>query len=328
MNKPKNTDLQTAKRNKDDEFYTQLFTIEDELRHYTKHFKNKVVLCNCDDPRVSNFFHFFSNKFEELGLKKLITTCYKNRERDLFSQNKDEKEIYLEYFGDKNGNKVPDPEEIGIKEFEDDGDFRSEECISLLKEADIVVTNPPFSLWRPYVTQLLEYKKKFLIIGNQNAISTKEIFPYFLDKKIWIGASILSGDRRFGVPKDLETRSKTLKIDENGNKSIRVARVRWFTNLDFKQRHEDLDLYKKYNKKDYPKYDNFNAIHIEKTEEIPFDYKGMMGVPISFAMKHNPAQFEILGIDRYIKGNPHPGRRFTINGKEKYARIIIKNKRL
>ena len=160
MNKPKNTDLQTAKRNKDDEFYTQLFTIEDELRHYTKHFKNKVVLCNCDDPRVSNFFHFFSNKFEELGLKKLITTCYKNRERDLFSQNSDEKAIYLEYNGDKNGNQVPDPDEIGIKEFKGDGDFRSDECIELLKKADIVVTNPPFSLWRPYVTQLIEYKKK------------------------------------------------------------------------------------------------------------------------------------------------------------------------
>ena len=148
----------------------------------------------------------------------------------MFSQNKDEKAIYLEYYGDKNGNEVPDPEEIGIKEFKGDGDFRSEECIQLLKEADIVVTNPPFSLWREYVSQLIEYKK-FLIIGNQNAISTKEIFPYFL-KKIWIGASILSGDRRFGIPKDLETRSKTLEIDENGNKSIRVARVRWFTNLD------------------------------------------------------------------------------------------------
>ena len=181
----KNASLGKARDAKEDEFYTQLNDISDELKHYKEHFKGKTVLCNCDDPRISNFFHYFSYNFETLGLKKLITTCYKNQERDLFSQNNSEKAIYLEYCGEKSGSKVPTVEEIGIHELQGDGDFRSRECIELLKEADIVVTNPPFSLFREYVAQLIEYDKKFLIIGSQNNITYKDIFQLFKENKLW-----------------------------------------------------------------------------------------------------------------------------------------------
>lgn len=323
-----NTGLQKAKNAKKDEFYTQLTDIEKEVRHYRNHFKDKVVYCNCDDPRVSNFFHYFSYNFERLGLKKLIATCYKNQEMDLFSQNEAEQAIYLEYTGDKNGNNIPDPEEIGIIPLKGDGDFRSQESIELLKQADIVVTNPPFSLFREYVAQLIEYKKDFLIIGNMNAITYKDIFQLFRENKIWFGASIKSGDREFGVPKDYPLKAAGFRIDENGNKFIRVKGVRWFTNLDYQERYEDLILYKKYIPDEYPEYDEYDAINISKTKEIPMDYKGKMGVPITFLDKFNPEQFEILGIDRYIEDNPNYGRRFKINGKEIYARIVIKNKRL
>ncbi|MEL0326501.1 MAG: adenine-specific methyltransferase EcoRI family protein, partial [Burkholderiaceae bacterium] len=269
--------------------------IEKELRHYTKHFKNKKVICNCDDPRVSNFFHYFSYNFEKLQLKKLTSICYKNNQVDLFSENKKEKAIYLEYFGDKNNNKVPDIEEIGINQLIGDGDFRSEESIKLLQDADIVVTNPPFSLFREYMDQLIKFKKKFLVIGNMNALTYKEIFPLFKDNKVWFGPSIKSGDREFGIPRDMETRTPSLRIDDKGNKFIRVKGVRWFTNLEFKTRKTDLVLYKKYTPEEYPKYDNYDAIDIGKTSEIPIDYEGPMGAPITFMDKYNPDQFEILG---------------------------------
>lgn len=319
-----NKNLNQAKNAKKDEFYTQLVDIENELKHYKSHFKDKVVLCNCDDPRVSNFFHYFSYNFEQLGLKKLITTCYKNQQRDLFSQNDCEKAIWLEYKGDKNGNRVPDPEEIGINYFKGDGDFRSSECIELLKQADIVVTNPPFSLFREYVAQLMKYEKKFIIIGNVNAVSYKETFQLIKDNRLWLGASIHSGDREFGVPQDYPLNAAGYRQDENGNKFIRVKGVRWFTNLDYKERHENLILYKTYNSNDYPKYDNYNAINVDKTSEIPMDYDGVMGVPITFLDKYNPDQFEIVGLDRYVEDNPHYGHRFTIKKKETYARILIR----
>jgi len=193
--KPSMQNLHAAKTTKQDEFYTQLSDIEKELRHYTNQVKDKTVLCNCDDPKVSNFFHYFSHNFEKLKLKRVITTCYKNCDADLFSQHTDERGLYLEFHGDKNDNRVPDPDEIGIHRLKSDGDFRSEECIKLLKQADIVVTNPPFSLFREYVEQLVKYKKKFLIIGNQNAITYKDVFKLILENKIWLGASIHSGDR-------------------------------------------------------------------------------------------------------------------------------------
>ena len=296
MAKAGNKCLETAKKQKKDEFYTQLSDIERELRHYEHHFKGKTVLCNCDDPRISNFFHYFSHKFEDLGLKRLITTCYKNQDRDLFSENTCEQAIWLEYTGDKNGNRIPDPEEIGIKPLKGDGDFRSEECIELLKQADIVVTNPPFSLFREYVAQLIKYEKKFLIIGNVNAITYKETFSLFASNKCWLGASIHSGDREFGVPEDYPLYASGCRTDEEGNKFIRVKGVRWFTNLDYSKRHEELVLYRKYNPDDYPKYDNYDAIEVGKTADIPEDYEGVMGVPITFMDKYCPEQFEILGM--------------------------------
>lgn len=293
-----NKNLNKAKEAKKDEFYTQLEDINNELRHYREHFRGKTVLCNCDDPRVSNFFTYFAYNFEFLGLKKLITTCYKNQNIDLFSQNKSEQAVYLVYEGDKNGDHIPNAEEIGVKPLKGDGDFRSKECIELLKEADIVVTNPPFSLFREYVAQLMEYDKKFLIIGNQNAVSTKEIFPLIMQNKMWMGASIHSGDRKFWVPDDYELNAAGCGIDETGRKFIRVKGVRWFTNLDYKERHEDLILYKTYSPEEYPQYDNFNAIEVNKTENIPADYEGMMGVPLTFLDKYSPDQFEILGITK------------------------------
>ena len=206
------------------------------------------------------------------------------------------------------------------------GDFRSAECIALLQEADIVVTNPPFSLFREYVAQLIEYHKKFIIIGNQNAITYKEIFPLLKNNQMWLGVSIHSGDREFRIPDYYEIRSKSLRIDEKGNKYLRVVGVRWFTNLDYPQRHEELVLYKRYTADEYPKYDNYDAINVNKTCDIPYDYDGAMGVPITFLDKYNPEQFTIIGLDRYVEDNPHFGHRFKINNKETYARILIRRK--
>lgn len=283
--------LHKAKLNKKDEFYTQLSDIERELGHYKGHFKGKVVLCNCDDPRISNFFHYFSYNFEYLGLKKLIATCYKNQDMDLFSQNDSEQAIYLEYLGDKNGNRIPDAEEIGIKHFKGDGDFRSDECIELLKEADIVVTNPPFSLFREYVAQLMEYNKKFVIIGHQNATKYKETFRIIKDNKMWLGYGFKGGAGHF-INKEYEDYATA----ENHKKGmIRVSGVVWLTNMKITKRQEDLILYKKYTK-EYPKYDNYDAIEVSKTKEIPLDYEGVMGVPITFLDKYNPEQFEIVGM--------------------------------
>lgn len=289
-----NKNLHQAKNNKKDEFYTQLSDIENELRYYKHHFKDKVVYCNCDDPRVSNFFHYFSYNFEHLGLKKLIATCFKNQNADLFSQNDSEKAVYLEYTGDKNGNSVPDPSEIGIKELKGDGDFRSQESIDLLKQADIVVTNPPFSLFREYITQLVEYDKKFIVVGHQNAISYKEIFKLIKENKLWLGYGFKGGAGHF-INTQYENYA-TASDKKDG--MIRVSGVHWFTNLDISKRHEDLILYKKYSPEEYPTYDNYNAINVDKTKDIPMDYDGLIGVPITFLDKYNPEQFEIetLGI--------------------------------
>ena len=314
-----NKNLHQAKNNKKDEFYTQLSDIERELKYYKKHFKDKVVYCNCDDPRVSNFFHYFSYNFEKLGLKKLIATCYKNQERDLFSKNDSESAIYLEYTGDKNGNFVPDPEEIGIKHLKGDGDFRSKESIDLLKQADIVVTNPPFSLFREYVAQLIEHDKKFVIVGHQNAITYKEIFKLIKENKIWLGYGFKGGAGHF-INEHYEDYATATDRKEG---MIRVSGVHWFTNLEINKRHEDLILYKTYNEEEYPKYDNYNAIEVSKTKEIPMDYAGVMGVPITFLDKYNPEQFEIV---KFRKGDDD--KDLSINGKCPYFRILIKNKKL
>lgn len=282
---------------KKDEFYTQLPDIENELKNYKKHFKGKIVFCNCDDPRVSNFFRYFSLKFEELGLKKLITTCYKSQNAEAFSENDSERAIYLEYAGEKNGGKVPSLKKIGLQRLEGDGDFRSAECIALLKQADIVITNPPFSLFREYVAQLVEHGKKFVIIGDQNAITYKDIFTLIKDGKMWLGVDNY-GTKWFGVKDhyDIQTKSR-IKI-ENGKKFFSSGRIVWFTNLDTVKRHQDLILCKQYIPAEYPKYDNYDAINVDRYTDIPMDYNGAMGVPITFLDKYNPEQFEILGITK------------------------------
>ena len=315
-----NKDLNKAKSAKKDEFYTQLVDIENELKHYREHFRGKTVLCNCDDPRVSNFFHYFSYNFEQLGLKKLITTCYKNQQRDLFSQNDSDRAIWLEYTGDRNGNRVPDPEEIGINYLQGDGDFRSAECIELLKQADIVVTNPPFSLFREYVAQLMKYKKNFLIIGQQNAIHYVDIFNEIKANHIWLGYKF--GDMSFKVPADSEPRATRYWQDEAGQKWRSMGNICWFTNLDIPKRHEDLILYKHFSESENIRYDNYDAINVEKVANIPIDYYGVMGVPITFMDKYNPKQFEIIGTStsEMPKGAPY------VNGKRIYERILIRRR--
>ena len=320
----KNTNLHAAKNTKKDEFYTQLSDIENELKHYWHHFKNKTVYCNCDDPRISGFFHYFSYGFEAFGLKKLITACYKNQNMDLFSQHDCEQAIYLEYEGDKNHNKVPDPEEIGVKAFKGDGDFRSQEAIKLLKQADIVCTNPPFSLFREYVSQLVEYDKKFVIIGDQNAITYKEIFKLIKENKIWLGYDN-GGTKWFRVPDNYDIKTESRKKIENGTKYFSKGSINWFTNLDHQKRHEELILYKKYTPADYPTYDNYDAIEVSKVKEIPIDYAGAMGVPITFMDKYNPDQFEILGIANSARWIGYECLT-KINGRNIYNRIIIRNR--
>jgi hypothetical protein len=290
---PKNNSLSDAKKGKKDEFYTQLVDIENELKHYKAHFKDKVVLCNCDDPRVSNFFHYFSYNFHQLGLKKLITTCYKNQQPDLFSQNDCERAIWLEYNGEMENGCVPDVDKIGIHYLNGDGDFRSKECIELLKQADIVCTNPPFSLFREYVEQLIKYNKEFLIIGHQNAITYKEIFPLIQDNKIWLGYGFKGGAAHF-----ISTYEDIATASNHQEGMIRVSGVHWFTNLSHKKRNEELFLYKRYSVDEYPRYDNYDAIEVSETKLIPEDYFDVMGVPITFLDKYNPDQFEIIGITK------------------------------
>ena len=321
-----NTNLKTAKKSKNDEFYTLMEDIEKEMRYYKDFFKGKVVYCNCDDARESNFFKYFSLNFEFLGLKKLISTGYKA----------DGKGVVLVYEGDKNGNRRVDNEEIIVNELNGDGDFRSEECIEYLKQADVVVTNPPFSLFRQYVKQLMDYGKKFIIIGNQNAIICKEIFPYIKNNQLWLGMSMNGSNRWFVAPDSYEVKENAAgyKLDEKGRKMFFVNGVTWFTNIENKRRNEKLDLYKRYSFEDYPKYENFDAIYVNRVDEIPIDYDGVMGVPITFLYKYNPKQFEILDlINRYMifdyfgvneevrKKHSHCA---NVNGKSTYARILIK----
>lgn len=323
----KNAALHQAKKGKNDEFYTQLPDIEKELCHYDAFFRGKTVLCNCDDPRVSNFFKYFALSFNILGLKRIITTCYKNNCPDLFSQNTSEQAVYLIYDGN-DGKSMPDWDKVDVKPLHGNGDFRSAECIELLKQADIVVTNPPFSLFREYVAQLVAYNKKFLIIGHQNAITYKEIFPLIKDNKIWLGYGFKGGAGHFiSNYEDIASASNHIAG------MIRVSGVHWFTNLEHKRRHEELILYKRYNPEEYPKYDNYDAINVDKTNEIPCDYYGVMGVPITFLDKYNPEQFEILGATEsegkgFSNGLFNKGH-FTITqplvrGTRIYKRIFIR----
>ncbi|MFU0560587.1 adenine-specific methyltransferase EcoRI family protein [Gardnerella vaginalis] len=312
-----NSGLSNATKAKKDEFYTQLTDIEKEMRYYRAHFKGKTVFCNCDDPFESNFFKYFVLNFNKLGLKKLIATCYAtspiaNQQLTLFDviggeeENRDKpyKAVVTKVY-DKTGDGGVDMFDVAelfksgeneLTELAGDGDFRSKECLELLDEADIVVTNPPFSLFRDYVATLMEHRKKFIIIGNVNAITYKEVFPLIMNNEIWIGASIHSGDRAFYVPDDYPLNASGCGIDADGRKFIRVKGVRWWTNLDYRQRHEELILVKKYSPENYSSYDNYDGINVDATSDIPCDYAGMMGVPITFLDKYSPDQFEILGV--------------------------------
>lgn len=309
MKTSSNKNLHKAKKAKNDEFYTQLSDIEKELGNYKKHFENQIVFCNCDDPEESNFWRYFELNFEHLGLKKLVSTHFE----------KEKPSYKLEIVRDINNDGKINKLDIVKTPLKQNGDFRSPECIEILKEATLIITNPPFSLFREYVAQLIEYKKKFIIIGNQNAITYKEIFPLIKDNKIWFGYGFNGGAAHFINKhyKDYAT------AGDHKEGMIRVSGVIWLTNLEIKKRHENLILYKKYygNEKEYPKYDNYNAINIDKTKNIPMDYKGAMGVPITFLDKYNPKQFRII---KFRKGDD--GKDLIIKGKYPYSRIIIKKK--
>lgn len=392
-----NSNLHDSARNKQDEFYTQLSLIESELKHYKRHFAGKVVLCNCDDPYESNFFKYFAMNFNSLGLKKLIATCYvtspvTGKEFDYYI-GKDGQISFLPVtdtepiLGEKRPycveiTEVTDENQDGRVDLADveylmrnkknamtlldgDGDFRSAECVELLKQADIIVTNPPFSLFREYIALLEEYQKKYVIIGNMNAVTYKEIFPMIAENRLWLGYN--SGHFWFKVPDSYEIKKTDFKRDECGQKWRRMGNICWFTNLDIEKRHENMPLFRTYSPDKYPKYDNYDAINVDRTVDIPCDYYGVMGVPITFLSQYNPEQFEIVA---FRKGNDgkdlvysftdnsqsvhverererdgaarcsrtsaysfaeyrHPaanGERAYVRGQRKYARLLIRHK--
>lgn len=381
-----NKSLKAAVRAKEDEFYTQLTDIEKEMRYYKKHFKDKVIFCNCDDPFESNFFKYFVLNFNRLGLKKLIATCYvsspiANTQLSLFDitgteedkQNKAYKAVITKVY-DKSGDGGIDMFDVAelfksgeneLTELAGDGDFRSEECLALLDESDVVVTNPPFSLFREYVSTLLEHNKHFIIIGSQNAITYKEFFPLLMQNKVWLGYG--NGDMSFKVPEYFEPRETRFWVDDDGQKWRSLGNIAWFTNLDIRKRHEKMILVKRYDSSKYPNYDNYEAIEVSKTADIPCDFSGVMGVPITFMYKYNPEQFDIIGLvngkdylagikttrnykdfqetrqngtktgssggkingNPVLKGKPKSGNYFVLNDEvvhSTYARIFIRNK--
>lgn len=349
-----NTNLHRANKSKEDEFYTQLEDIENELKHYRNDFKDKIVFCNCDDPYESNFFKYFAMNFNTFGLKKLIATCYSsspvaNTQLSLFDiiephtegDNKKPYKIEITEVKDLNQDGAIDLFDVEyllkndkntLSLLSGDGDFRSEECIELLKQADIVATNPPFSLFREYVAQLIEYDKKFIIIGSQNAITYKEVFSLFKENKMWLG--YYAGDMAFTVPDYYEERETRYWVDKTGQKWRSLGNICWYTNLDTTKRHQDILLFKSYNAEEYPEYDYYYAINVDKVSDIPFDYNEPMGVPITFFDKYNPDQFEILNANEYRKSDSVPIKKHglikdkdgSINGKPKYARVLIRKK--
>jgi len=342
-----NKDLQKAKNAKKDEFYTLITDIEKELWHYKEQFAGKTVFCNCDDPYESNFFKHFALGFNFLGIKKLIATCYigspiADTQLSLFddepAENKTTKNPHkieiteVEDYNLDTAVNMLDVEYLlrnkknALTKLKGDGDFRSPECVELLKQADIVVTNPPFSLFREYVAQLIENDKKFLIIGSLNAITYKEIFKLIKENKLWLGYDN-GGTKWFKVPMDYEIKTESRIKVENEQKYFSMGSVMWFTNLDTIKRHEKLTLYKKYTPEEYPKYDNYDAIEVSKVSEIPMDYDGVMGVPITFVDKYNPEQFEIIGnLGSYAPDGYSLASAIYINGKKIFKRILIKRK--
>jgi hypothetical protein len=308
--------LDRAKRGKNDEFYTQMVDIERELVHYRRHFAGKTVFCNCDDPRKSNFVRYFVREFHALGLKKLIASCCVKPRADLFSTF--EPGLRYEYCGEE------DPRIDQPVPLSGDGDFRSEECVALLKEADIVVTNPPFSLFREYVAQLVKHGKKFLVIGNINAITYKEIFGLIKENKVWMGVNMGRGISGFIVPDHYELYGLETCLNEAGERIVSPNNCMWLTNLDLPSRHESIPLTKCYSghECEYARFDNYDAINVNRTNDIPVDYSGTMGVPITFLHKFNPEQFDIV---RFRKGNDE--KDLSINGVPTYFRILIKPRR-
>ena len=353
-----NDSFARAKSAREDEFYTQLSDIEKEMRHYRKHFKGKIVFCNCDDPFESNFFKYFVLNFNRLGLKKLIVTCYTGspiagKQLTLFdvlngtveeNQNRPYKAIITTVY-DKTGDGQVDMFDVAelfksgeneLSELEGNGDFRSPECLALLDEADIVVTNPPFSLFREYVATLMEHEKKFIIIGSQNAITYKEIFPLLMNNNMWLGYN--NGDMAFKVPQYYEPRETRYWVDESGQKWRSMGNIAWYTNLDLRRRHEEMILVKRYASDTYNRYDNYEGIDVESLDQIPCDYAGVMGVPLTIMQSHNPDQFEIIGFGKGELAKSigvtknHRGRAdlaYTLpDGKHKcpYGRILVRNK--
>lgn len=305
--------LTKAKKNKNDEFYTQRVDIDKELQHYSRHFKGKTVYCNTDNPLLSNFFKYFYDNFESLGLKKLIATGYAlddKKQGTFFSFTGKDEERHAYEAGE-------------IELLEDDGDFRSPECIKLLKEADIVVTNPPYSLLREFIGYMTSYRKDFLIIATVNAITYKDVFKHIQDGKVWLGVGLGRDISGFIVPEHYELYGTEARINENGERIVATNSSLWLTTLDLEKRHKDIPLVNTYkgNEADYPTYDNLNGINVNKTKDIPSDYYGLMGVPITFLHKHNPEQFDII---RFRKGDD--GKDLRINGKSPYFRIIIRRK--
>lgn len=344
----KNASLQRAAKAKADEFYTQLPDIEAELKHYKEHFKGKKILCNCDDPFESNFFKYFAMNFNYLGLAKLTATSYVDSpiaegQLPLFEvkglgvrqgEGKKPYKMEISEVHDEDGNQAIDLADVEyllknqrntLSLLEGDGDFRSQECIELLKDADIVVTNPPFSLFREYVAQLVEYDKKFIVIGSKNAITYKEIFNFVKENIFWLGNGFPNGNAFFSIP-SLYSRDWADGVYDPNTGLVKFRNVGWYTNLDFSKRHETLTLYRQFDRDVYQYYDHYNAINVSRVADIPYDFEGVMGVPITFLDKYNPDQFEIIGLDRYVEDNPNYGRRFTLNGKETYARILIRRK--
>ena len=361
-----NSNLHDSSRNKQDEFYTNLQLIEDELKHYRAHFKGKRVLCNCDDPYESNFFKYFAMNFNALGLKSLTATCYVTSpvvytQLDLFGDGfnaeaqsrreggrvssraaavgrspRDRRHPYkivITEVKDENGDGRIDLADVEwlikneknvLTKLKGDGDFRSAECVALLDEADIVVTNPPFSLFREYMALLMEHGKQFLILGNMNAVTYREIFPLIKDNKVWLGNK--AGHFWFKVPSHYEVKATDFKVDENGQKWRRMGNICWFTNLDFEKRHEKMLLWKKYTPEAYPKYDNYDAIEVSKTADIPCDWQGAIGVPITFMSQYSPDQFEMVGLLNHGQDNEYDFAVPRINGKTLFKRIIIRRR--
>lgn len=338
----RNKTLLKANTAKQDEFYTTYDAIQEELTYYEGQFEGKTVLCNCDDPFESNFAKFFLRNFNYLKLERLICTSYAGSPMtgthlSLFDDynepvtNKHGYVLDISKVPMSNGRGVSDMDISALLHSKDavsclkgNGDYSSEECLNYLEQADIVVTNPPFSLFREYINQLFEYKKKFLIIGRMTAVTYKEILPHFMNGDVWLGKN--SGHFWFKVPSYYEPKKTDFKIDENGQKWRRMGNICWFTNLDYKARHEDLLLYKHYNPSDYPKYDNYDAIDVSAVKNIPLDYDGVMGVPTTFLAKWNPDQFELLGSSRYHDGSTEANDINFINGKGKFTRILIRRK--